>query len=148
LSALRTKFLLADDDTDDATLFCEALTMIAPVMECFTAESGRDLFALLAERHPEKPDIIFLDINIPVMNGWECLRKLKESEDYRDIPVIMYSTSAAKRDVQMAYSLGAMVFLTKPEDFSELCGILEVVATNALDSMMKNLRGFASVRFA
>jgi CheY-like chemotaxis protein len=62
LLPLKTRFLLADDDSDDAHLFCEALSQIAPVMECCTVENGKELFRFLQARNP---DVIFLDINMP-----------------------------------------------------------------------------------
>jgi CheY-like chemotaxis protein len=139
------KFLLADDDTDDANLFCEAINQVS-LAECNTVENGLELFKLLSKQNTDNPDIIFLDINMPMMDGWECLRKLKSSSDYSSIPVIMYSTSSAKRDIDMAYSLGAQLFLTKPEDFRELSKILEIVATSSQDSLLSQLKGFKSVK--
>lgn len=139
------KFLLADDDTDDANLFCEAISQIKSA-ECYTVENGMELFKLLTKHNVNNPDVIFLDINMPIMNGWECLKKLKDNTDYNSIPIIMYSTSSAKRDIDMAYSLGAQLFLTKPEDFGELSQILEVVATSSRDTLLSQLRGFKSVK--
>jgi CheY-like chemotaxis protein len=138
--------LLADDDADDANLFCEALTRIAPTMKCLTVENGRQAFELLSEHQAEPPHVIFLDINMPIMDGWECLRKLKENSDYQHIPVIMYSTSSARKDIEMAYNLGALLFLTKPEDFHELCEILKIVATNPQEDLLASLRRFESVK--
>lgn len=140
---MNRKFLLADDDADDASLFCEALTEIASSIECYTAENGVELFELLSKHDP---DVIFLDINMPIMNGWECLRKLKSNSYYQGIPIIMYSTSAAKRDIDLAYDLGVSLFLTKPEDFSELSRILSVVATTSGESLLAQLKGFPSVK--
>ncbi|HVS98081.1 MAG TPA: response regulator [Puia sp.] len=143
---MNRRFLLADDDADDASIFCEALTAIAPVMECYTAGNGIELFEMLLRHLPHPPDVIFLDINMPVMNGWQCLRKLKADADFRDIPVIMYSTSSAKKDIDMAYNLGVRVFLTKPEDVRELGKILEIVANSSKDSLPGQLKGFKSVK--
>lgn len=145
---VKTRFLLADDDADDASLFCEALGRIATAMKCYTVENGREVFNFLAGPEIKRPDVIFLDINMPVMNGWECLKRLKTSSDFSDIPTIMYSTSSAKRDIDLAYSLGASLFLTKPEDFQELCKILEIIATNPQESLLANLQGFASIKVA
>lgn len=146
MTPFKKKFLLADDDADDASLFCEALNLVAPVMECITVENGLELFELLSNHTTGKPDVIFLDINMPVMNGWECLRTLKKNSDYKSIPAIMYSTSSAKKDIELAYSLGAFLFVTKPEDFMELSKILEIVATSSQDSLLSQLKSFKSVR--
>lgn len=146
LTGLHKKFLLADDDADDAYLFCIALSRTAPGTECLTVENGLELFEFLSRKDAIRPDVIFLDINMPVMNGWECLRKLKDSSHYRSIPIIMYSTSSAKKDIDMAYNLGAILFVTKPEDFKELSSILEIVASASQDSLASRLKGFNSVK--
>jgi CheY-like chemotaxis protein len=145
LKPAKTKFMLADDDADDAHLFCEALSKVAPASQCLTVENGRRLFEVLPDINPG-PDVIFIDINMPVMNGWETLKKLKIDPNYREIPAIIYSTSSARQDVSKAYSLGATFFMTKPEDFRELCKILEIVATNSLESLANLLRGFSSIK--
>lgn len=146
LNYLNRKFLLVDDDADDAILFCEALSLAIPDRECHTVGNGLELFKLLSDPITDKPDIIFLDINMPKMDGWECLRKLKATSDLQNIPTIMYSTSSAKQDIDMAYNLGAMLFVSKPEDFRELVTILGIVASNSQQSLLNHLKGFKSVK--
>lgn len=144
---IKTRFLIADDDTDDASLFCEALYHIAPrKMHCLKVENGEELFQFLSHEGRLMPEVIFLDINMPVINGWQCLARLKSDLNYRHIPAIIYTTSSAKRDVELAYDLGAMLFVTKPEDFEELCAILNVFATNEEASLIAELKRFSSVR--
>ncbi|MEJ0029199.1 MAG: response regulator [Bacteroidota bacterium] len=109
LNLVKTKFLLADDDSDDADIFCEVLTSIDPTIQCNTVENGRGVFEFL-KNQPHKPDVIFIDINMPIMNGWECLEALKADSSYKDIPAVIYSTSSAKKDIDTAYRLGAPVF--------------------------------------
>ena len=103
-------FLLADDDSDDKTLFCEALSEIDPTIVCQTASDGSEALTILSQKRIKEPSIIFLDINMPVMDGWQCLRKLKEHPDHRNIPVIMYSTSSYQRDIELALENGLSVF--------------------------------------
>lgn len=146
MTPLNRKFLLADDDADDANLFCEALTQLTPLIECNTVENGEELFELLLKPGIDKPDIIFLDINMPIMNGWECLKKLKNNSSFKSIPAIIYSTSSARKDIDKAYSLGAQLFVTKPDDFRELSKILQVVATTSTDSLLSQLKSFGSVK--
>ena len=148
LTPVKTRFLIVDDDADDANLFCEALSRIGPAMRCFIVENGSEVFDFLSRHGSGRPDVIFLDINMPIMNGWDCLKRLKNDPDLSNIPAIMYSTSSAKKDIDLAYSLGASLFLTKPEDFRELCKILEIVATNPQESLSEHLRGFANVKVA
>src|ERR1700755_3350869 len=94
LTPLKRKFLLADDDADDADLFCEALTNVKPPVVCTTVENGFKLFETLAKTGNDRPDVIFLDINMPIMDGWECLKRLNSDSHYKHIPAIMYSTSS------------------------------------------------------
>jgi len=138
---LTRKFVLVDDDIDDAKLFCEAIEQVRSV-ECITTENGLKLFDLLSKHNINNSDVIFLDINMPMINGWECLKKLKNSANYNSIPVIMYSTSTSRKDIETAYKLGAQLYLTKPIDFRELFEILEIVATNSPDSLFSQLKGF------
>jgi CheY-like chemotaxis protein len=124
------KFLLTDDDKDDRELFSEALASIDPAIICHGAEHGRDALRILNSLGGTKPDIIFLDINMPVMNGWELLHTLKKDSTRSDIPVIIYSTSSEERDRQIAKDLGALCFVTKPDNFRLVKTILKVVVKN------------------
>ena len=120
-------FLLADDDSDDADLFQEVLSEIDPALTFYRAWDGNEVFEKLESKNLERPDIIFLDINMPGMNGWQCLAKLKNSKEHKDIPVFIYSTSSHKRDAEIALDLSALCFITKPDDFHNLKRILELI---------------------
>jgi CheY-like chemotaxis protein len=122
------KFLLTDDDRDDREMFSEALASIAPDIVYHWAEDGQQALQLLAS--DDKPDVLFLDINMPVMNGWELLHKLKKDNNYNDIPVIIYTTSSEQRDKEIAKDLGALCFVTKPDNFRLMKSILKVVVDN------------------
>jgi len=125
---LKTRFLLIDDDTDDRELFSEALAAVDPVIICDQATDGAEAFSLLRNNLHSAPDIIFLDINMPVMNGWQFLSNLKKEEGLRDIPVIVYSTSSNLKDRRIADEMGALCFITKPHAFPLLQSMLHVVA--------------------
>jgi CheY-like chemotaxis protein len=71
---------------------------------------------------------------MPVMNGWELLHKLKKDNNYNDIPVIIYTTSSEQRDKEIAKDLGALCFVTKPDNFRLMKSILKVV----VDHLNKN----------
>jgi len=128
--AVTRTFLLIDDDTDDRELFTEALAAVDPIITCNQAIDGEEAFQKL-QKGIEQPDIIFLDINLPVMNGWQFLRKLKNADRLKDIPVIMYSTSSDQNDKETANILGASCFLTKPHSYKDLKGVLEVIVVAA-----------------
>jgi CheY-like chemotaxis protein len=130
------KFLIIDDDADDREMFCEALREVMPECICRGASNGRRAFQALDNAEMDIPDLIFLDINMPVMNGWQCLKKLKDSEAYKHIPVIMYSTSSYPEDVEKAQHLGALCFFSKPPRFEELKkGLALVVAHQRAGSL-------------
>ncbi len=133
-------YLLADDDNDDAELFAEALTSIDSSIEFCRAENGKEVFTLVGGS--KKPDIIFLDLNMPEMSGWQCLARLKNDPELKTIPVIMYSTSSIKRDKEIALELGAVGFITKPSSFNSLISILSSIVTSPtsqLKSAVKDL---------
>lgn len=142
-------FLLADDDSDDKEMFAEALTSIDKTIIFHTAVDGREALKMLDELNA-KPQLIFLDVNMPVMNGWQCLKALKEDERYKQIPVIVISTSSHQRDIDIARDLGALCYFTKPNDFNDLKNVLQVIVENihtnlagALQSMQAS--GFSHV---
>lgn len=126
------KILLVDDDADDRELFCEAIAEIAPETTCYTAVNGKKALAMLDNKVLDTPDIIFLDVNMPIMTGWECLKILKEKEEYKNIPVIIYSTTSRSNDVDRALQLGALNFYTKPADYKDLKkGLQKLIAVDS-----------------
>lgn len=135
-------FLLADDDHDDAELFNEALTTVNSSIQFHHVEDGKAVFEYLLEGKGSKPDVIFLDLNMPAMSGWQCLAKLKNDASLKEIPVIMYSTSSNPREKEIALELGAVGFVTKPTDFRILTQVLKTIASNIngdLRSVLKNI---------
>ncbi|GAA3757542.1 response regulator [Flavobacterium ginsengiterrae] len=121
--------LLADDDMDDIEMFCEALETVNENIVCICAENGEHTWRLLNEME-SKPQLIFLDINMPVMNGWECLKLIKSTQEYKDIPVIIISTSSYKNDMDKASDLGATGYFVKPNDFNDLKYLLNAITSN------------------
>jgi CheY-like chemotaxis protein len=145
MSIVEKIFLLADDDRDDTELFQEALASIDPGIVFHSAGDGQEALYKLERLH-QKPDIIFLDINMPVMNGWQCLKQIKLCEEYKDIPVVIYSTSSYQREVSIALDLGAMCYLVKPNDFVVLKEALTVVATNLHNNLCDAIESFNQSR--
>lgn len=119
---------LVDDDKDDRELFGEALSEVAPDITFQAAEDGRQALNKLRNRPGQlPPDIIFLDANLPTISGWECLEYFKQNEWLKDTPVIMYSTSSYQRDIDKAMALGALCFISKPVNYTDLKKIVEIV---------------------
>jgi CheY-like chemotaxis protein len=129
-----SRLLLADDDKDDRDLFSEALASLDPAIRYEGAEDGQQVLQLLSDNHTDLPAIIFLDINMPVMNGWEVLRKVKSDSRYLHIPVIVYSTASGENVKRVAAELGAVCFVTKPDSFRLVKSMLEVVIAHVKSS--------------
>ena len=118
--------LLVDDDVDDQEIFVLALQEVERSITCFIAGNGPDAIHSLTS-HTINPDLIFLDMNMPRMNGIQFLQQIKVMEPLRHIPVIIYSTTAEQHVVEETKALGAMNMVTKPAKFSELCHMLTTV---------------------
>ncbi|MBT1705071.1 response regulator [Chryseosolibacter indicus] len=119
--------LLADDDLDDAEMFADVLAEIDSTVELYHVPDGFAVFEWLKNPANPVPDIIFLDINMPQITGWQCLSSLKADELTKDIPVLIYSTSSHHKDKQTAIDLGATAFITKPSDYKILEDFLTAI---------------------
>ncbi|MFH6995467.1 response regulator [Flavobacterium sp. FlaQc-48] len=122
------KILLTDDDEDDREFFAEAIEELHlknPVEFC---KSGVELIDRLYDTALGIPDIIFLDLNMPILSGFETLQQIREDAKFKDIPVIaIYSTSATIDGVQNTFGLGANAYIVKPIAFSDLKKLLKKV---------------------
>ncbi|HYC87463.1 MAG TPA: response regulator [Chryseosolibacter sp.] len=116
----------ADDDPEDCELFTEAIRQIDPEMKTILAKDGREALAYL-QNTPDIPDYIFLDINMPMVDGKRCLIEIKKTLKFRNTPVIMYSTTSDTNEIKEYYRLGAHDFLIKPNNFATLCESLESI---------------------
>lgn len=122
-------FFIVDDDLDDQELFIEAVSEVDKSISCISASNCEEALDLLKNRKIDLPDMIFLDLNMPRLNGKQCLAELKRVSELKHIPVIIYSTSSEKRDIEETSRLGAAHFLTKPNKFEELCKALTFVVS-------------------
>ncbi len=120
---------LADDDDADQFLFREALDEMKLRTSLTVADSGIHLLKLLDETISALPDIIFMDINMPVKNGFECLDELKQKHGLKDIPVVMLSSSCLPESERMALKLGASKYICKPNTFDALVREIKDVLT-------------------
>jgi CheY-like chemotaxis protein len=116
---IRGKILLIDDDDDDQLIFKDALKEIDFTCDCLFANNGLEALAILANEH-EIPAIIFLDLNMPLMNGVEFLIHVKKEKSLANIPVVIFSTSNNPADKEQMLSLGAKLFITKTSNFKLL----------------------------
>jgi CheY-like chemotaxis protein len=121
-------FLLVDDDPDDVILFRDTLMEVNKTVELTSAPDGKAALNLLRNGASPKPELIFLDLNMPLMNGKECLQHLKQDATLKDIPVIMYTTSSQSSDIEETMMAGAAAFITKPASVKELKNILASIS--------------------
>ena len=121
------QILLADDDEDDRSFFREALTEAAISAELITVEDGRQLTDYLSATENPPPDIIFLDINMPLKNGKICLREIRNNEKFNDTPVVMFSTSSHPNDIAETWADGANLYIIKFEFFGHEVNMLKSV---------------------
>ena len=111
--------LLVDDDPDDCELFREAVKEVSPKVRCLTADNGDHAIQMLTQDLVVLPDIIFLDINMPFMDGKHCLTLLRQNVKLINIPVVMYSTTINSEDREKFKNLQAD-FLVKPSSYIQL----------------------------
>ena len=107
-------FLLADDDADDRFLFSEALKLVDPDIHCMMVGNGKEVLTMLQNDFFSLPDCIFLDMNMPLMTGLECLQAIKKEADYQSVPVILYSTTLEKDIEENIMKAGAFACFVKP----------------------------------
>lgn len=119
--------MIVDDDEDDIEIFCEAVKQLHKDNECVSASNGEDALHKLSRENERLPDFIFLDLNMPRLNGKQCLTRLKLNTRLRDIPVIIYSTSKLEEDIEEAKQLGAVHFLTKPSKIKDLQNAIALI---------------------
>lgn len=104
--------ILIDDDTDDQEIFQYALQQINGEIECVVFSNGKTAIADL-KKATNLPDYIFLDLNMPSMDGRQCLEAIRQLPQLKEVPVIMYSTSSDPRDKQETLQMGARDYIEK-----------------------------------
>jgi CheY-like chemotaxis protein len=123
--------LYIDDDSEDRDIFQEAILQISPSSVCNVATDGLQGFKAL-EEFVVMPDYIFVDVNMPVMNGRQFLEKVKMAARLRSIPVIMYSTTSYTEERNEYFRMGARDVLVKPNTFQEICALLKnIISTGS-----------------
>lgn len=118
--------LLIDDDDDDWEIFQAALNKVSDTGNHYAIKYAKQALEKL-ERQEITPDLIFLDLNMPAMNGLEFLGHIKKIKNAKDIPVIIFSTSSHAEIKNQAKKLGAYDFITKPHDFNELVNLFQSI---------------------
>lgn len=120
------RILLIDDDVDDTDLFRDVLKELDPLVEIHTLHNSVDLI-----EHIDRisPDFIFLDINMPFRNGFECLETIRKHPKHNRLLVAIYSTSGSDKQIKKAYDCRANMYIQKPSSLPSIKKVIEKVIT-------------------
>lgn len=123
--------LLVEDNEGDIILTLDAFEESKIKTDISVVKNGQEALDFLFQRGEyagvEKPDLILLDINIPIYNGHEVLRQIKTTDFLKKIPVIMLTTSSSQKDINQAYENHSNSYVKKPLDMEEfLQAILKI----------------------
>ncbi|HOY04034.1 MAG TPA: response regulator [Saprospiraceae bacterium] len=133
-------FFLVDDDLDDTMLFEDVVNDCEIPIQLWTAQDGKEALDMLRNHPSRLPQALFLDLNMPRMDGKECLAELKTDDRLANIPVIIYTTSSHSKDLDETMALGAVGFITKPTDMKDLEKIVQTIAENSPHNLENALR--------
>ncbi len=138
LTFKRLNILLADDDIDDCHFFKEALEALPVITKLKIVNDGEELMNYLTAKEVQLPHVLFLDINMPRKNGFECLSEIKQNEKLKDLPVVMFSTSGAQDKINILFKTGADVYIRKPANFSQLVQVIQHALPIAAENIFSN----------
>lgn len=122
--------LIAEDDADDIDFFKEAVKDNCPAIELTVAEDGQKLLSVLDRINT--PDVIVLDLNMPNINGKECLKAIRKKDRYQKVPIVVYSTSSNQYDVEYCLSNGADHYVVKPGTYSAISKLVHQLCNGTL----------------
>ena len=136
--SLPLNILLAEDDTDDRFFFDKVLQGIPIDTRLTTVNNGEQLMKYLLENQDQLPDVLFLDINMPAKNGFECLEEIKQNKKLKDIPVVMFSTSSEQDKIKILFKTGADLYIHKPSNFAQLVQVINHALPMAAENIFSN----------
>ncbi len=121
--AIRTIFI-ADDDNDDLLLFTDALESVDKSIKLEPVQNGNSLLSLLSHL---RPDLLFLDLDMPGKNGLECLVEIRKDPRYHKLPVVVFSSTTRPANIETAYEMGADLFFVKPANYNDLVASIRAI---------------------
>jgi CheY-like chemotaxis protein len=131
ISQVPLKYVLyAEDDTDDQEILTSLIPEADPELEVISVNNGLEVIQFLDSlpSHSTSPCLVILDVNMPLWDGIHTLRALKGSQKYNHLPVVMFSTSNDRKDIELALRLGALHFFTKPVHQHDIAKIVKQFA--------------------
>jgi CheY-like chemotaxis protein len=119
--------ILTEDNEDDRDFFVSALEDLNLPIELISTNDGVELMTTLRETvtEPPPPHVIFLDLNLPRKNGYECIREIRETTKLKDIPIVVISTTDSTNEVEKTYNQGANCYIKKPISHIDLKLMIE-----------------------
>jgi len=119
--------ILADDDADDRMLFEDAINDITIETQLSLFPDGQQLMNYLLSANAVLPEIVFLDLNMPIKNGMQCLKEIRANATLRDLCIAIYSTSSSEQDIEDTFINGANIYINKPNSYKKLKMAVEKV---------------------
>ena len=137
--------LYADDDVDDIAFVKEAFEEYSSLIELIAFKEGGELLHYLEKLTPMHPQpcLIILDVNMPGLDGKQTLQQLREKEDFKTIPVVLFTTSTLPSEMALAKSLGAG-FVTKPLHARQISMIADQFIEHCTDEMKQRFKTYRS----
>lgn len=133
MSSIFNHILIADDDPDDVQLLQEIIHGFCATVTFTVSDDGKKLLKELSVN--TVPDLIILDINMPVINGKECLKLIRKNDQYKSVPVMIYSTSTSRKEIKECLQFGADYYVVKPNSINDLQHLGELIHTGQLKSI-------------
>ncbi len=131
---------LADDDEADRLLFTDAFSELKIKTIVQTVNNGLELMKWLKEKDTRLPHLLFLDLNMTLKDGLQCLKEIRSDEKLKNISVAIYSTSNSQKDIEETFLNGANIYITKPSDFNTLKQVLEKAVTTAYQYQKEDMK--------
>jgi CheY-like chemotaxis protein len=117
--------LLAEDDQDDCYFFEKALKELATPALLTTVSDGDQLMNYLSVNSDHLPNVLFLDLNMPRKNGFDCLSEIKQNSKLKNLPLVILSTSNSTDAINKVFRSGAHIYIRKPADFNQLKQVIK-----------------------
>ncbi len=129
---METKFrpieiLLVEDNPGDVKLTQMALENAKVINNLHVVNNGKEALEFLFDQKQIKPDIVLLDLNLPIIDGREVLKKIKEDTNLKRTPVVILTSSKAEEDIIKTYDLHANCYITKPIDLEQFLNVIKTI---------------------
>lgn len=119
------RLIIADDDEDDQLMMKEIISDYSALVSTISIPNGKKLMEHLSNEKP--PDLLILDLNMPYKTGIQCLTEIRSDKNLKGMPIVIFSTSKNKKDMDLCYSLGAQLFYSKPNNIDSFKDVIHSI---------------------